>query len=188
MVVISYYWIDRQLALYTEQWYSQTFSHYAQILLPAQPDRLSVWFGFFFIVGAIGVIWKRWNKTYVLVDILIVFSAAMIVSMLAKMGLKFIFSRFSEQAFLLNHSLYGFVWFHDYQSFPSGHMTILLAGLTVFWLYLPKLRFLVFLVAMVESILLILNFDHFLSDIMAGVYVGIIITLILQRIYNWVNL
>ncbi|OGT30926.1 MAG: hypothetical protein A3E87_08070 [Gammaproteobacteria bacterium RIFCSPHIGHO2_12_FULL_35_23] len=97
--------------------------------------------------------------------------------------LKFVFGRYwpstwtnNNPSWLSNHA-YGFHFFHLgswYQSFPSGHTTIIVTFMSVIGLQYPKLRLLVFIPCLLVIIgLLAMNY-HFLSDIIAGAFLGFI--------------
>lgn len=73
---------------------------------------------------------------------------------------------------------YGFHFFHYgswYQSFPSGHTTVVFTVMTIVWLVYPKWRMVsVLCCLMVVAGLLGMNY-HFVSDIIAGSFLGAII-------------
>jgi membrane-associated phospholipid phosphatase len=96
--------------------------------------------------------------------------------------LKFMFGRTWPETWVENNpsfirdGVYGFNWFHGgagYRSFPSGHMAVTCAVVGVIWIWYPRLRPLCAFVALAVAGGLIGADYHFLSDILAGSYVGI---------------
>ena len=77
----------------------------------------------------------------------------------------------------LQSSQHGFHPFHGgvaYQSFPSGHTAAVFAATSIIWIVYPKWRWLCIISCLaVTSCLLIFNY-HFLSDIIAGAFLGTI--------------
>ena len=60
-----------------------------------------------------------------------------------------------------------------YHSFPSGHMAKTCAVIAVLWILYPKWRWVyVFIVSAVAAGLVLTNL-HFLSDVVAGAFVGV---------------
>jgi membrane-associated phospholipid phosphatase len=77
----------------------------------------------------------------------------------------------------LQNSRYGFHPFYSgaaYQSFPSGHAAAIFAAMSIIWIIYPRWRWLCIIsCGAVISGLLIFN-DHFLSDVIAGAFLGTI--------------
>jgi membrane-associated phospholipid phosphatase len=69
---------------------------------------------------------------------------------------------------------YGFHFFQGSinSSFPSGHAAILLSLLSVFWMLYPRGRAAYAVIAVLLLPLLIVVGWHFLSDVIAGAFVG----------------
>ena len=80
----------------------------------------------------------------------------------------------NNPSFIHNH-VYGFHLFHGgggYESFPSGHMTATCALLSVLWIRYPRLKPLYVLAALAVAVGLVGANFHFLSDVIAGAFVG----------------
>lgn len=76
--------------------------------------------------------------------------------------------------FVKRHDLYGF-YFFQVGSFPSGHMAVFTSALMITVFYYPKLKpFFIFALFVLASLLLFYNY-HFLSDVIAGTYLGYLI-------------
>ncbi|HLH10677.1 MAG TPA: phosphatase PAP2 family protein [Methylovirgula sp.] len=93
--------------------------------------------------------------------------------------LKYVFGRtwpkYADPSFIRN-SVYGFHPFHSghaYHSFPSGHTAAVYAALSVLWIFYPRFRVLYSVVAIGIAAVLILANYHFLSDVVAGGFLGI---------------
>jgi membrane-associated phospholipid phosphatase len=106
--------------------------------------------------------------------------------------LKITFSRARpELLFSLNE--YGFYWFRlkdAYWSLPSGHavtITALAAGLSV---AIPRSLYFVWVLALLVLATRVLLYYHYLSDVVTGFYVALlivgIITLYFKK-YNWLR-
>jgi membrane-associated phospholipid phosphatase len=95
--------------------------------------------------------------------------------------LKLVFGRTSTRAWLENRASDGFHWFHgggDYSGFPSGHMTVFSAFFSAVWLFYPRYRFACVGLSLVLAAALIITDYHFLSDVIAGAYLGLLATVI----------
>jgi len=100
------------------------------------------------------------------------------MALLTKSILKFVFGGITTRFWLVSPVSREFHWFHGvdhYSGFPSGHMAVFTAILLDLWKYYPRYRTvygsLLFLMAMA----LISTGYHFLSDIVAGAYLGYVI-------------
>jgi membrane-associated phospholipid phosphatase len=99
-----------------------------------------------------------------------------------KNQLKFIFGRTWPDSWdpeilsLIRDDAYGFHFFHSgpsFESFPSGHAAVVSAAMAVLWIVFPRLRALcVLLIGAADAGLILLNL-HFVSDVVAGTFVGL---------------
>lgn len=92
---------------------------------------------------------------------------------------KFVFGRTNTRVWLQNQAPDGFHWFHGanvYSGFPSGHMAVFTAFFTAIWLFYPRYRSVCIGLTLLLSIALIATGYHFLSDIIAGAYLGVLAT------------
>ena len=94
--------------------------------------------------------------------------------------LKPIFGRTSIDEFLYWPSHYGFYFFKGgwKNNFPSGHMALVVAGLTVGWREFPGLRWMFAAAVAIAAFLLLLGEWHFVSDLIAGALWGNLVALI----------
>jgi len=79
----------------------------------------------------------------------------------------------SALLFLRNKNLYGFHFLQHAGSFPSGHMCVYGAGLMALSLSYPQFKFVFLSLGIVLGLILILLNYHFLSDVIAGSYLGL---------------
>jgi membrane-associated phospholipid phosphatase len=95
---------------------------------------------------------------------------------LLKTLLQGFFGRRYTRSWLHNHGSSGFAWFHGDGGFPSGHMLVFTAFFVALWHYFPRYRIPSALAVFLLAAALIVTNYHFLSDIIAGTYLGIIVT------------
>ena len=119
--------------------------------------------------------WTRWQGTLLLCAISVTAAESV------KDELKFAFGRTWPETWvnnnpsLVGNGTYGFNLFHGgagYASFPSGHTTIVCAVVSVLWFAYPRLRPLWALAVLAVVVGLIGADYHFVSDIVAGGFLG----------------
>ena len=108
-------------------------------------------------------------------------SLSIIFTEAIKNALKFIFGRTWPETWVQNNpsfirdGVYGFHFMHGgaaYQSFPSGHMAATCTVISVLWIRYPHFRRFYLIVGLfVGSALVGANY-HFLSDVIAGAFLG----------------
>jgi membrane-associated phospholipid phosphatase len=175
-VVIAYQFLDRDIA------------SYASAHLPKKPwfdglTQIPEWLArfallIFVVSGAYALIGRALPKPLA-VGLLACVSLA--VASAIKEFLKIAFGRTwpetwtnNNPSFIRDH-VYGFNPFHGgqaYASFPSGHMAAICAITAVFWFCYPRSRPLCALLVAAVVIGLIGADYHFLSDIIAGGFLG----------------
>lgn len=97
---------------------------------------------------------------------------------LLKAVLQFAFGRTNTRLWLITGAPLQFNWFHGTGTggFPSGHMTVFTAfGAAICCLY-PCYRRSAFLLLVLLGAALIITDYHFLSDVIAGAYIGFLLT------------
>ncbi len=182
-VGVSMLWVDRPLAIWMSSIYHPleygAFNHHiASLLTQLTYCLMLVCFLWYFLL-------RLNHRKGHFAQALWLFNESIAFVYFIKMTLQFAFGRYiprypekSTLLFVHNPHLYGFHWFH-LGSFPSGHMALLVAGLTAICLYYRQ--FLIpsmVLTLMLVMALLLLNY-HFLSDVIAGAYVGFTVTMAL---------
>ncbi len=97
----------------------------------------------------------------------------------AKAVLQYTFGRVNPRTWFLHPDLAGFHWFYahaGFASFPSGHMTVFVALAAVLWRYYPRFRFVYVASAVALGLALVATNYHFVSDVVAGTYLGFVVS------------
>lgn len=176
---VSYVWLDRPLALlahnqlaHEQQAALEKLTHIPDPLVPAAAIA-------FVVLGLMALAGRPLSK---LQSTLFIAATGLIMAVAIKDQLKFVFGRTWPETWVqdnpsfIRDGAFGFNWFHGgagYQSFPSGHMSATCAVVAVFWIAYPRLRALYALMALAVAVGLVGADYHFLSDILAGSYVGV---------------
>jgi len=96
-------------------------------------------------------------------------------SFLMKAVSKVVFGRVNTRYWLQQPDLYGFHWFQrrpGCEGFPSGHMVVIVTLLAALWRFYPKCRPWCLLLGVTLGVALVATDYHFLSDVIAGAYLG----------------
>jgi membrane-associated phospholipid phosphatase len=178
-VVFSIFWVDRPLALFAHD-------HF-RFVVRGTVAELSYFPNPLVVVALVlsGILTLRmifgrplsWHQANIFVC-----SLGVIFTEMIKNILKFIFGRTWPETWVDNNpsfirdGIYGFHFMHGgsaYQSFPSGHMAAACTVLSIVWIRYPDFRpFSVIAGLLVGTVLVGANY-HFLSDVIAGAFVGI---------------
>jgi len=116
--------------------------------------------------------WAPWMKVATTAGV-----ASIMAGVLAKYALKPIFGRTGLSTFLRTGED-TFHWFHAgkyFLSFPSTHSAQAAAALAVLWIFWPRWRWAYIAVQLLLAFLLIAGEFHFPGDIIAGIYIGIVV-------------
>jgi membrane-associated phospholipid phosphatase len=131
--------------------------------------------------------YRHYKKKYgTKTQFLILAATALPIAYLLKMFFQFMFGRTGTRQWLLVKGPLVFNWFNDLTngSFPSGHMTVFAAFGTALLIYYPKYRKQVWILLMLLGSALILTDYHFLSDVIAGAYLGATTTYLLWKVFK----
>lgn len=176
-VTASYLWIDRPAAYFAHD-------HLAQVAIFREvthvPGILFACAAVVFVVFGIGALlranFQRWQV------VLFLSGLSLVVAETVKEQLKFVFGRtwpdtwINNNPSLIHDGAFGFNPFHSgvgYTSFPSGHTTAICAVMSVLWICYPKFRALYALAILAVAAALIGANYHFVSDVIAGGFLGI---------------
>lgn len=177
--VFSYYVLDPAFLKLLKSNYkglSATRSFPDFLLLWVVLSSMAAWLFYFFYRR------KKWGQFCFWYGILIP------VSYVLKIFLKFIFGRPNPRDTLVYPHFYGFHWFtlgNQYSAFPSGHMIVFSSGIFLFTLFYPAFRSLGYLCLIILAMLLVWSRYHFLSDVVAGTFVGYwTVRFILEKTYK----
>jgi len=100
---------------------------------------------------------------------------ALPLAYVTKWILKHVFGRLNARIWLENPSDLSFHWFHGgggYSGFPSGHMAVFTTLAAACWFFLPRYRVACLSGVFALGVALIATDYHFLSDVIAGGYLG----------------
>lgn len=182
LVVLSCRYVDIPVALFFDgllRW-SGRWRHYTSHI----PDALT---GVVFIGTALSwlgyYVMRRRGRSHA-AGFLQLVGTCLPASLLVKEGLKFVFSRTNTRAWLAHRAPYGFHWFQGgglYGAFPSGHMVVFSAVGTALWMYYGRFRPLYLGALGALALALVATDYHFVSDVLAGGYVGVMVALASRR-------
>jgi membrane-associated phospholipid phosphatase len=190
MVIGSYCFIDAMIALAVKKIW--TFNPRLNIFSITIPDIL-----FPIVCIVTGIAWVSYlvlvrNGIYSIhTRFFLLIGSTVPATFLLKAVLKFVVGRINTRFWLLHHNYEHFHWFHgkgNYSSFPSGHMAVFTALVAALWSFYPRYRvaYLGMLIAL--ALTLILTNYHFLSDLIVGAYLGVLVHLgVLHAIRLWRN-
>lgn len=172
-ILVSICWIDRPLARFMAQF------HRGHAVFTNPTFELPV-------MTVVAVIWLclglgcrfLWKKRWRWLDAAMLAGCAVLAGQfLTHEAIKPIFGRIVPNVYLTTGQ-YGFEWFHRgvrFGSFPSGHSTEAAAMLSVAWVYYPRWRWLYGTAMIALALALVLGQWHYLSDILAGTVLGVLI-------------
>jgi membrane-associated phospholipid phosphatase len=175
-VLIAYQWLDRPISLFANGRLIQqdTYFELTHIPDPFMPAAVII----FVVLG----LWTLSGRPLTKIGTTaLLCSISAVVGEAIKNQLKFIFGRTWPDTWIQNNpsfihdGAYGFNPFHGgpgYMSFPSGHLTLTCSIVSVLWVAYPRLHALYALVVAAVAVGLIGANYHFLSDIIAGGFVG----------------
>lgn len=175
LYIIFYFWLDIPI----DSWAQQTFAGTWLFTLSKSVNKIfmpEMWLIAGIVVGAIGFFIKA-NKPQQARSCFL-FSLSIILAYIVCAILKFVLARYRPVEFFTNH-LYGFHFFafgHDITSTPSGVATMAFAGFYALAVIIGKrwLTALFMLLAILISLSRIVLLDHYPSDIIFGIYLGIL--------------
>jgi undecaprenyl-diphosphatase len=88
---------------------------------------------------------------------------------------------------LFDEGLYGFTFFQSgyaFNSFPSGHANTITAVAVALYFIYPRFRHFYALVAVLVIVSRLVLGSHYLGDVVAGAYLGILTTFYLKSIFG----
>jgi membrane-associated phospholipid phosphatase len=117
------------------------------------------------------------GKRDAMTDSFLLLAVSVPASYAAKTWFKYVFGRVDPRQWLTMPELYGFHWFQggNFQGFPSGHMAVFTTIAAAMWRYCPRHRNICFALMLLLAGALIVTDYHFLSDVIAGAYLGLLV-------------
>ena len=174
LVLVSYGFLDERIALWiyrllrSHGLHSLYASRVPNLLLPAVLV-LSVVMWVLYLRGVRRGERDGHSTFYLLTGI------ALPATFVVKLALKHVFGRMGPRAWLGSATDPSFHWFHgggDLTGFPSGHMAVFTTLAVACGLFFPKARAACVAGIAALGVALIATGQHFLSDLIAGGYVG----------------
>jgi membrane-associated phospholipid phosphatase len=175
-VTVSYLWLDRPIAQFAHA-ELPTYRLFEKLTLIA--DALTpLAIVAFLVLGLRGLTTNRLSRFQ---SVVLLSGVTLAVAVIIKDQLKFAFGRPWPETWTRNNlsfirdGAYGFHPFHGggYASFPSGHTTMICTVMTVLWICYPGFRPLYALCMVAVAVGLVGANFHFLSDVIAGAFLGI---------------
>jgi membrane-associated phospholipid phosphatase len=176
-VAVSYVWLDRPIA-YLAHDELQGFHLFQKLtLIPEALTPLAV--VAFVALGLRGLSGRKLSRFQ---SVMLLSGLSLAVAVVVKDQLKFAFGRPWPETWVRNNlsfirdGAYGFHPFHGgsgYASFPSGHMMMTCTVMAVLWICYPGFRPIYALCMAAVAIGLVGANFHFLSDVIAGGFLGI---------------
>jgi membrane-associated phospholipid phosphatase len=176
-VLVSVQWVDRPIAI----WIFDLFggrripTHLADRIVQIPVVTAIV----FVICGMIAIMGRRFSKVEATIAMCAI---SILATTVIKDQLKFAFGRTWPDTWapgivsLVQDNVYGFHFFQSgksFESFPSGHAAVAAALLSVVWILFPRLRRICAISMVAADIGLVALNLHFVSDVVAGSFIGI---------------
>jgi membrane-associated phospholipid phosphatase len=175
-VLISYQWLDRPIAYFAHAHFHNEPLFTQLTLIPEFFAPLAVLA--FIGLGLRALVEKPLTR---LEAVTLLCALSLVVASAIKNPLKLVFGRTWPETWardnpsLIRDGVYGFHPFHGgagFESFPSGHTTAVVAIMSVLWMCYPRFRALYALFVAAVVIGLVGADFHFLSDCIAGAFLG----------------
>lgn len=181
-IIISIKYLDAEIAVRVMS--LLRFLHILRKNDKSIPDLLLHFVGFGTIVTWVIYLYRLHKKNNDIKTQFLKFVGIILpISYLVKSILKFVFGRTSPREWLFNRKPLTFNWFNGWSgSFPSGHMVVFAAFGVAVLIYFPQFRKMTLILLSLLGIALVVTDYHFLSDVMAGAYIGAITTYLIRYI------
>ena len=167
-VLISIRYFDHPIADFLEQHFRHT-EGWRFLSLALEPLKIVA------LAAPLFLFWTGLHRDGKWIKTALVLAWAEVWALATEFVFKQIFGRaWPEPTYIRDH-LDGFRWLHagdGWMSFPSGHALISFALAAVFWYAIPRRRRPVLAVAAVVSAAMVLCNYHWLSDVIAGSFLG----------------
>jgi membrane-associated phospholipid phosphatase len=177
VVSVSIQWFDRPIALWV---YDIFGGRRIPTMLTDRIFSISLVSAIVFVTcGLVAIMGRRFSKLEAAVAMCAISALA---TTIIKDQLKFAFGRTWPDTWgpgivsFLRDNAYGFHFFRSgksFESFPSGHAAVAAAVLSVVWILFPKRRVICAIGVVAVDIGLVALNVHFLSDVVAGTFLGL---------------
>jgi membrane-associated phospholipid phosphatase len=176
LVVFCYYFVDRPVAYFVYDHRTAQLDGLKQLTEP--PPLAQSWSPLVLAALAVRLAfgpWKRWQLALFVACVSVIVADQFRESMGDLFGRDWPETWHNNNPSLIGNGTYGFHPFQvgdDTGSFPSGHAARILGFATVFWLAIPRNRWLCVLIAVPMLIALVGMNYHFVGDVIAGSALG----------------
>jgi len=180
LISFSYYFLDRPIVDFAHQhnWRQFYLLDWLTYLVPIIQYLAIIFIAYFIYRKLLAKPINQQQENFFLI------SVTLLVATQIKEALKFIFGRYWAATWIHNNPswlrdhVYGFNFFHygtAYSSFPSGHAMVTFTVMSMLWLLYPKYRWLYVLICLTMFSAQLILYYHYLSDLIAGSCLGIIV-------------
>lgn len=176
LLAVGYFWLDRPVALYCQALPQNVVQIFQGI------TKLGVSTGYLIVFALLFVFYKFYRRRKVQANRALFLFAGIAVSGIAVNLIKVLAGRLRPKL-LFEADIYGFAPLsigYEYNSFPSGHAATVFALAWALAFLFPRLRFALFTSAALIGLSRLIVGAHFLSDVVAGAYVGVITVVLLS--------
>ncbi len=180
LTTICYFFIDKQVAFFCKTMSQHLLDIFQVITTLGQSEAYLI--GFF----ALFLFLKFYKHRQRAANRALFLFAAFALSGIAADIVKITVAR-SRPAMFLEANLYGFDFFrigHEYNSFPSGHVTTVFSVAMALSLFFPKHKVLFFCYALIVSLSRVIINTHYVGDVIAGAYLGVTTVFFLYWLYG----
>jgi membrane-associated phospholipid phosphatase len=175
-VIVCYFFVDRPVAFFVDDHEIAKVEEFRWLTEP--PPLVQSWSPLVLVLLMLRRAWGPWQRWQ---HVLFIACVSLIVADQFRESLGDLCGRYWPETWhnnnlsLIGTGAYGFHPFEvgdDTGSFPSGHAARILAFVTVFWLAMPRGRWLYIIVAAPMCIALVAMNYHFVGDVIAGSVLG----------------
>jgi membrane-associated phospholipid phosphatase len=178
-VVVCYYYVDRPVAFFVHRHEIPRFEEFRWLTEP--PPLVQSWAPLLLVALAIRRAfgpWRRWQATLFLACVCVIVADQFRQSLGDLCGRYWPETWHDNNPSLIGTGAYGFHPFEvgdDVGSFPSGHSARIAGFFSVFWLTMPRGRWLYAILALPMLLSLIAMNYHFVGDVVAGTTLGALV-------------
>jgi len=187
-VVFCYYFVDRPVAIFMHRHQIARFNAFRWLTEP--PPLVQGWSPLVLVAlalrRAIGP-WRRWQAVLFLACVSLIVADQFRASLGDLCGRYWPETWHNDNPSLIGTGAYGFHPFEvgdDIGSFPSGHAARIVGFLSVFWLAMPRHRWLYAILAVPMLVALVAMDYHFVGDVIAGSVLGGLVGVWATRLAN----
>lgn len=172
LVVLAYFYVDRELAVYFYGFNLRVNLYPLKLF-----TNLGMWIIYVAIFLSAGIYFRYIGKHAALETKSWYLLGCIIVPNLLTVVLKTVLGRARPELLFANGD-FGFYWFATgdlYRSFPSGHAVTIAGLITGLSVIFPRFFYLFLSIGLLVAASRVLLYYHYLSDVMVGFYLGLLV-------------